>query len=136
MRQTLLAVSLTAIAMFGGPQAQAQDAGIGGGIYAQYCATCHGIDGTGDGPLNELMSQSAPDLTKLSEANDGVFPMLEVIHIIDGRTGLRAHGGPMPVYGRVFDEEHGTTMQGDVSAVLETRGRVLSLAMFLESLQQ
>lgn len=59
--------------------------------------------------------------------------MLDVIHIIDGRTGLRAHGGPMPVYGDVFSRNGGDDM--DYSGVLEARGKILSLAYYLESLQ-
>ena len=134
MRHTILVVSLTVLSTFGG--AQAQDAGVGGALFAQYCATCHGTDAMGDGPLNDLMTTKAPDLTGLSARNDGSYPMLEVIHIIDGRTGLRGHGGPMPTYGSVFDDEHGQSESGDYSAILETRGRILSLAMFLESIQQ
>ncbi|MAQ83377.1 c-type cytochrome [Psychromarinibacter halotolerans] len=134
MRHTILVVSLTVLSTFGG--AQAQDAGVGGALFAQYCATCHGTDAMGDGPLNDLMTTKAPDLTGLSARNDGSYPMLEVIHIIDGRTGLRGHGGPMPTYGSVFDDEHGQSGSGDYSAILETRGRILSLAMFLESIQQ
>ncbi len=115
------------------PAAFAQDADVGQGLYMQYCATCHGADGTGQGPLTEVMTVNVPDLTRLAADNEGDFPMLHVVHIIDGRTGLRAHGGPMPVYGQVFD----TGAEGPMSfgSVLETRGRILSLALYLESIQ-
>ena len=122
----LLALSATAAAP--------QDADIGFSLYTQYCATCHGETGAGDGPLTELMTQTPTDLRKLSEANDGVFPMLEVIHIIDGRTGVRAHGGPMPVYGAIFSAETRDEL-GLTGSVIETRGRLLSLALYLEALQ-
>lgn len=110
----------------------AQNADVGQEIYQQYCATCHGTDGAGAGPLLEMMTAKAPDLTQLSKTNDGEFPMLRVIHVIDGRTGLRAHGGPMPVYGALFDKE---IEGGPYGSVLYTRGKVLSLAYFLETLQ-
>ena len=58
-----------------------------------------------------------------------------MIHIIDGRSGLRAHGGSMPTYGDVFMAETVDEMER-MGAVLETRGRVLSLALYLESLQE
>ncbi|WP_254899173.1 c-type cytochrome [Thalassococcus arenae] len=106
----------------------------GAEAYAQYCATCHGATGAGDGPLTEMMTASVPDLRTLTERHDGVFPMLEVIHIIDGRTGMRAHGGPMPVYGALFVEESGGMTP--YSDVLYSRGKVLSLAYFLERIQQ
>ncbi|MCL7464203.1 cytochrome c [Phaeovulum sp. NW3] len=113
----------------------AQGPDIGAGLYAQYCASCHGAGGQGDGPMAELLTVKAPDLTGLAAANDGAFPMLKVIHIIDGRTGLRAHGGEMPVFGQSFMNQHpeADRTYGDV---IETRGRVLSLAMYLETLQQ
>jgi mono/diheme cytochrome c family protein len=107
-------------------------------IYEQYCATCHGIDGTGEGPLTELMLEKPTDLTMLAENNaaaPGEFPMLRILHIIDGRTGVRAHGGPMPTYGDIFTAEDINTM-GHFSAVLETRGRILSIALYLESIQK
>lgn len=120
--------------MAAGSFAMAQNVDIGQSTYEQYCATCHGLDATGGGPLTEIMTTSVPDLTGLAAANDGQFPMLDVIHVIDGRTGLRSHGGPMPVYGALFDEESPSGTQfGDV---LYTRGKVLSIAYYLESLQK
>jgi len=115
----------------------AQDIDHGQGIYQQYCATCHGLDGKGSGPLTELMLEKPGDLTLLSannEAEPGAFPMLRIIHIIDGRTGVRAHGGSMPTYGDIFMSE--AADRGRTGSVLETRGRILSLAMYLESIQQ
>ncbi len=116
--------------------ALAQDGDVGKAIYEQYCATCHGLTGEGDGPLTEYMLEKVADLTALSAGNDGTFPMLKVIHIIDGRTGLRGHGGPMPTYGDVFMAESATGTPGDFSNVLETRGRVLSVAQYLETIQK
>ena len=118
--------------------ASAQDADVGEQIYSQYCATCHGVDGGGAGPLTEIMLEKPSDLRQLAAnnpASPGEFPMLRVIHIIDGRTGLRAHGGSMPTYGDIFMAESVGEMV-TMGAVLETRGRILSLAMSLESLQE
>ena len=127
--------ALAAAALLCGGAAFAQSADIGERIYMQYCATCHGEAADGTGPLTELMTVKVPDLTQLSAANDGEFPMLKVIHIIDGRTGLRGHGGPMPTYGDIFAAE----LPGDVgpyTTSVATRGRVLSLALYLESIQK
>lgn len=132
-RATFVAAAALALANWTTPVA-AQDAGIGEELYMQYCATCHGTDGAGGGPLTDILSTPVADLTGLAARNDGEFPMLEVIHIIDGRTGLRGHGGPMPTYGDVFTAEVGGDM-GPYGSVLETRGRILSLALYLESLQ-
>ena len=133
MRVSIAGLALVGAALTAGA-AVAQDAAHGEEYYAQYCATCHGAGGEGDGPLTMMMTSSVPDLTQLAARNDGEFPMLQVIHIIDGRTGLRSHGGPMPVYGALFKAESGTdSPYGDV---LYSRGKVLSIAYFLESIQK
>jgi mono/diheme cytochrome c family protein len=131
-------LTLTALALAIPTAMQAQDAGIGETIYNQYCSTCHGADGAGAGPLTELLLEKPADLRKLAAdnaASPGEFPMLRVIHIIDGRTGLRAHGGSMPTYGEIFMAE-AIDEREQMGAVLETRGRILSLAMYLESIQE
>lgn len=118
--------------------ASAQDAGIGQSLYNQYCSTCHGVTGDGRGPMTEILTELPTDLRKLAAENPaeaGAFPMLKVLHIIDGRTGLRAHGGSMPTYGDVFMAD-ALDEREEMGAVLETRGRILSLAMYLESIQE
>ncbi len=136
MRRTLFMIAVIASVL---PIAGwAQSTEIGESLYNQYCSTCHGADGGGEGPLTEIMLEKPSDLRLLAANNpaeEGVFPMLRVIHVIDGRTGLRAHGGSMPTYGALFMAETIDEME-DMGAVLETRGRVLSLAMYLESIQQ
>ncbi len=126
---------LIATACLAATPAIAQDGDVGKALYGQYCASCHGDDGTGTGPMAEYLTVKPTDLTGLAAANDGAFPMLKAIHIIDGRTGVRAHGGPMPVFGDVFMDEGGHGV-ADYTDVLATRGRVLSLATYLESLQK
>ncbi|MGC9369304.1 MAG: c-type cytochrome [Paracoccaceae bacterium] len=113
--------------------AHADDAGKA--EYINACAACHGESGVGDGPLAELMTVPMPNLTTLAQQNDGVFPMLDVIHIVDGRTGVRGHGYPMPVWGSRFKGEVVEEM-GDYGAEMVVRGRVLSIAYYLESIQQ
>lgn len=103
--------------------------------YAANCATCHGAAGMGNGPLAEYMSIEVPDLTTIAQRNDGEFPFLEVIHIVDGRTGLRGHGSNMPVWGDNFSFRP-DAMEGDYSTVLETRGRIVSIVYYIESIQK
>lgn len=106
------------------------------------CAVCHGADATGNGPLAQVMNTGAPDLTLLSQNNDGEFPMLMVVHVIDGRTGVRSHGsdmpdwaGGMPVWGDRFTADAGE-QYGTYGTELFVRGRVLALADYLESIQK
>ncbi len=101
------------------------------------CASCHGTDGKGSGPVSDALSLIAPDLTGLAAANEGQFPMLEVIQIIDGRSGVRGHGtdAGMPVWGAVYK----APLVGEIGpygSEIAVRGRILSLALYLESIQE
>lgn len=100
------------------------------------CAVCHGATGKGEGHFTDLMKTKVPDLTTITQRNDGSFPMLTIIHVIDGRSGMRGHGGEMPIWGDRFTEAAETSTAGDYSAVYTVRGRILSLAYYLESIQQ
>ncbi|WP_135505988.1 c-type cytochrome [Roseovarius aestuariivivens] len=102
--------------------------------YMNACASCHGASGVGDGPLAELMTVTVPSLTTLSANNDGTFPMLEVIQTIDGRQGTRGHGYPMPIWGDRFKASAGDI--GPMAAETIVRGKVLSIAYYLESIQE
>ena len=125
-----LAVCLSATA------AAAQSPDVGHGLYNQYCMACHGEGGAGDGPVREYLTIPPADLTALTAANDGVFPMLKVLHVIDGRTGVRGHVTQMPMFGEVFTAEHGSPDPRELQGILETRGRILSIAMYIETLQK
>ncbi len=104
--------------------------------YLSACASCHGVAGEGGGPMNDVLTIAVPSLRGLAAENDGVFPMLEVIQIIDGRTGVRGHGGEdMPVWGAVYKAPLAGEI-GDYAAETIIRGRILSLALYLESIQE
>jgi len=76
--------------------------------YRTYCATCHGLEGKGDGPLAESLRFRPPDLTLLASRNGGTFPTTKVIRIVDGRDPVGGHGGPdMPVWGDAFKNAEG-----------------------------
>jgi len=86
---------------------QAPDPGVSGvsgaWAYRTYCATCHGTDGKGEGPLAENLRFHPPDLSLISKRNGGVFPGEKVLRIVEGRKPLPGHGGPdMPIWGDAF----------------------------------
>lgn len=109
---------------------------MGKAEFMDNCAGCHGASAMGQGPLADLLNVAVPDLTHLSANNNGMFPMLDVIHTIDGRTGLRAHGGTMPIWGTIF-KTHALEESGNYGgSEAATRGRILSIAYYLESIQQ
>jgi|GEM_PF-897214 len=75
-------------------------------MYVQYCSSCHGRDGRGDGTVSAFLKVKVPDLTILRKANKGVFPAELVILAIDGRRTIRGHGDPkMPAWGEIFSRE-------------------------------
>lgn len=103
--------------------------------YMVACAVCHGESGLGNGPFAELMNVEVPGVTGMAAANDGTFPFLETLMIVDGRTGVRGHGGPMPVWGDRYERD-ALEQAGVYGAELIVRGRLLALVEYLESIQQ
>jgi len=99
------------------------------------CVSCHGISGKGDGPLADLMTLKVSDLTVLSISNDGTFPLHDVMMFIDGRSRIRAHGGEMPVWGQIFVQDAEDYVARYEAENVAAR-RVLSLALYIESLQE
>jgi mono/diheme cytochrome c family protein len=68
-------------------------------LYRRYCATCHGVDGRGDGPAATALCPPPADLTRLQSSTS------ELMGQIDGRRTIRAHGtAAMPVWGEVFEQ--------------------------------
>jgi len=72
-------------------------------LYRYYCATCHGMAGKGNGPAAPALKTMPPDLTVMAKNNDGKFPALKVLHILENGTDLAAHGSKdMPIWGPLF----------------------------------
>ena len=73
-------------------------------LYRLYCASCHGRDAKGNGPVAGALKVGPPDLTVLARQRKGVFSAVEVEAIIRGGTAVSAHGSvEMPVWGLVFN---------------------------------
>ncbi len=107
----------------------------GGQDFRSYCATCHGLEAKGDGPAVAVLTVKPPDLTQLSKHNGGTFPFEQTYEQIDGsnKTVVPGHGtSEMPIWGDVFRRERGTAEQW----LLGTKGRILSLVHYLESIQE
>jgi mono/diheme cytochrome c family protein len=106
---------------------------VGAELFVTYCASCHGVDALGDGPVAPALRAPLPDLTRIAERSGGVFPESSIAMKIDGRFDLPAHGSrEMPVWGaRLADEMPGFATGDEVA-----RGRVASLVEYLRSLQQ
>lgn len=119
--------------------AGAEEEIVGSGEFLNSCAPCHGAGGRGDGPVAEFLNIEVPDLTALSERNDGAFPFQRAVQVIDGRVDVRAHGDrDMPVWGRRYAAEIGGPHQEWDSLATEqlVRGRILELVNYLQAIQQ
>lgn len=75
----------------------------GKSLYLSSCATCHGVNGKGDGPVAPNLIKKPSDLTMLKKQNNGTFPIERTKKFIDGREVVSAHGSrDMPVWGNIF----------------------------------
>lgn len=127
-----IACLITALAM--ATPALAQDAAEGALLYQQHCATCHGLDATGNGPMAGALVLQPTDLTQLAATNDGVFPTTRAAMRIDGREPLVSHGSPMPVYGTFF-EGNDIAIKVETGQPMMTSRALADLIVFLEGIQ-
>ncbi|MTV15461.1 cytochrome c [Bradyrhizobium elkanii] len=82
----------------------AEDADVGKAEFQASCASCHGADGKGNGPVSAQLKVPPTDLTTLTKNNNGVFPINAVYETIDGRKPISAHGThEMPIWGERFN---------------------------------
>jgi mono/diheme cytochrome c family protein len=78
----------------------------GRNTYLRYCASCHGAEGKGAGPLAAELETPPADLTQLAKRNGGRWDQSAVMAAIDGRRHVAAHGPrDMPVWGAIFEQE-------------------------------
>ena len=98
-------------------------------LYRAYCASCHGTDGKGTGPMLASLKTKPSDLTLISVRNGGTFPKMRIERFIAGEelppTG---HGSSeMPVWGPIFSR---VTNDVDLGRV-----RIDNLARYLATIQ-
>ncbi len=125
-----------AIAIAGAASAQDVDPQVGQDHYLTYCWQCHGLDGQGNGPMAEMLAIAAPDLTRLAERNDGVFPIEAVARHIDGRMPLLAHGGEMPIFGPFLTSDQYVALRLPSGQPMMTAQPLADVVAYLESLQR
>jgi mono/diheme cytochrome c family protein len=101
----------------------------GAKIYRNYCASCHGVSGNGDGPVAPALKTKVPPLNTLSRRNHDTFPTARVQKIIAGDGDHAAHGSrDMPVWGPVFHQIENDQDWGNV--------RLQNVTEYLISIQQ
>jgi mono/diheme cytochrome c family protein len=140
----LMIASLTAVSA---AAAQAEDFDVGKAEFQSSCASCHGTDGKGKGPVSEQLKIPPPDLTVLAKKNNGVFPTNAVYETIDGRKTVSAHGTrEMPIWGERFnptlnyphivDPTYDALDQSRELREVVVRTRILAVIDYLSRIQQ
>jgi mono/diheme cytochrome c family protein len=148
MRSIMLGALTTAatITLANTGYAQGTDIGktdVGKYEYVNSCAPCHGVSGKGDGPVARSLKLTPSDLTRLSEANKGVFPFSRIYEVIDGRFEVETHGKrDMPIWGEIYKPTW-SSIQSPVPPVYSkevaesiVRSRILALIEYISTLQQ
>ncbi len=97
-------------------------------MYISYCASCHGKDGTGNGPAAPALKMPATNLTTLAKNNKGVFPAAHVSTLLTAGDGPAHGSADMPIWGPVFR----SMKPGDQAQMQQ---RIVNLTNYLESLQ-
>lgn len=99
-------------------------------LFRTHCASCHGVDARGNGPVASQMRLRPADLTKFAIGNGGVFPADRLREIIDGRH-VTSHGErDMPIWGDVFRYRGG---EGDKRSITE---RIDAIVRYLAGIQE
>jgi mono/diheme cytochrome c family protein len=101
----------------------------GDNLYKTYCASCHGQDAKGNGPMAAWLKVQPSDLTHIAARNGGKFPLERVDRIISGEEPLPSGHGTraMPIWGPVFSQ---VTRDQDLGRV-----RIDNLARYLRDIQ-
>lgn len=99
-------------------------------LYHQMCASCHGEDARGHGPVARELKTPPSDLTVLAKRQGGKFPYDDVLMVLLVGTNVPAHGSSdMPIWGPIFK----TVDKNDKRLVLE---RIKYLSDYLASIQK
>jgi mono/diheme cytochrome c family protein len=140
-RQRMRTLSIMALALgLMSPVVHAQDIDAPGdpeegkALYDEFCATCHGIDANGRGPMAPILLVQPSDLTTLTERH-GEFPITRIVMRIDGRDPLVSHGSDMPVWGDFFEGED-AVLRAETGQPIFTSRPVVDLTAFLASIQE
>ena len=127
--------------------AQAEDFDIGKSEFQSSCASCHGTDAKGNGPVSAQLKIPPRDLTILARNNNGVFPTNAVYETIYGLKKIPAHGTrEMPIWGERFnpiinlphnvDPSYWKMAGPEQSLEVVVRTRILAVIDYLSRVQQ
>jgi mono/diheme cytochrome c family protein len=123
-------LALAGLLLMSGSTASAGDDPVAQGrqLYMNYCGSCHGLTGEGDGPVAPALTTPPANLRRLSDRFGNPLPEDQVARFIDGRAEVKAHGPrEMPVWGkRFYAQTHDER---------EVRAMIAELVAYLQSIQ-
>ena len=97
--------------------------------YLANCASCHGVDGAGNGAVAEYLTVKPSDLTRIGTDEAGEFPFDAMYKVVDGRA-VQGHGSrEMPVWGPAFQGRD----EGSSKQVIKEK--IVELVYYLKSIQ-
>lgn len=141
-----VATLLFSLAPFAAAQGPGDSVKLGKETYMNKCASCHGPEARGDGPVAEWLSLKPTNLRMLAKENDGEYPFGHVYAVIEGRAKtsgegphekVRGHGTrDMPIWGKHFKDDSTITggSEGHMQEVVH--GRILGLVYYLQTIQE
>jgi len=136
MRPAILALALSSLGLPSALAAQPEPPkGVEGGrlIFRTLCASCHGTDARGKGPLAEHLATPPLDLTQITARRAGAFPSELIASYIDGREDVPLHGPrEMPVWGEGLATAVGNPSEREA----RISRAVAMLVEYLESIQE
>jgi mono/diheme cytochrome c family protein len=103
-------------------------------LFYSLCASCHGAQALGDGPVAAMLVTLPPDLTRIAQRHNGDFPAEDIRRAIDGRSPRLVHGPrSMPVWGH---ELYFSDRPDDTAARAHADAEIKRLVEFIRSLQK
>lgn len=95
-------------------------------MYASYCASCHGADGRGHGPMAGVLRAAPTDLTTLAKTHAGRYPDSHVVSVLS--FGNETKDAVMPAWGHVFATLDAVSME-------DRALRITNLSRYLKTMQ-
>ena len=103
--------------------------GAGQETFRAYCASCHGLDAKGTGPVAAALKYKPSDLTQLSKGNGGKFPSAVVEDALQSDPLIPAHGSrETPIWSDAFRNTN-----RDETLV---RIKIHNVVLYIESIQE
>jgi hypothetical protein len=107
------------------------DPSSGKQMFKDYCATCHGMDGKGDGPAAELLEVKTSDLTTIAKRHHSKSTALFVSEFLRNKTCQTNGKINLPVWGRYFRENDPDKINHTITSM-----RIYNLSEYVASIQQ